>query len=60
MGGATVAGACMVFPAELFNAKAALECIEKYKCTSIYGVPTMFVTEMQHESFAKTDRSTIK
>jgi acyl-CoA synthetase (AMP-forming)/AMP-acid ligase II len=56
----TVAGSALVLPSELFNAAKALECIEKYKCTAVYGVPTMFVNYMAHESFAKTDRSTIK
>jgi len=55
-----VAGSAMVFPSEIFNAKAALACIEKYKCTAVYGVPTMFVTEMAHDDFKNTDRSSIK
>lgn len=55
-----VAGSALVFPSELFNAKAALECIHKYKCTAVYGVPTMFVTEMSHDDFPKTDRSSIR
>ena len=56
----TVAGSALVLPHEIFNAEKTLFCIEKYKCTAIYGVPTMFITEMNHASFSKTDRSTIK
>lgn len=49
-----------MLPSELFNSKAALECIGKYKCTAVYGVPTMFVNEMAHADFEKTDRSSVK
>lgn len=56
----TVAGSALVLPHEIFNAGKTLECIERYKCTAIYGVPTMFITEMAQKSFNKTDRSTIK
>lgn len=56
----TVAGSALVLPHEIFNAEKTLQCIEKYKCTAIYGVPTMFITEMADKSFSKTDRSTIK
>lgn len=56
----TVAGSALVLPYEIFNVKRTLECIQKYKCTAIYGVPTMFITEMAEKSFGQTDRSTIK
>ena len=56
----TVAGSALVLPSEVFNAKKALECIELYKCTAIYGVPTMFVNEMAAQNFDSIDRSTIK
>ncbi|EME41478.1 hypothetical protein DOTSEDRAFT_176641 [Dothistroma septosporum NZE10] len=57
---ATVAGASLILPNEIFNSKKTLECIEQYKCTGIYGVPTMFVTEMEQKEFPDIDRSTIK
>ncbi|KAK5720329.1 hypothetical protein LTR15_007603 [Elasticomyces elasticus] len=56
----TVAGSALVLPNEIFSAKKTLECIERYKCTAIYGVPTMFVTEMALKEFDNIDRSTIK
>lgn len=34
----TVAGSALVLPSEIFNVKKTLQCIEKYKCTAIYGV----------------------
>lgn len=55
-----VGGSALVLPHEIFNVKATLQCIEKYKCTAIYGVPTMFVTEMESKEFDSIDRSTIK
>lgn len=56
----TVAGSALVLPHEIFNVKKTLECIQRYKCTAIYGVPTMFITEMADKTFKDTDRSTIK
>lgn len=56
----TVAGSALVLPSEIYNAKKTLQCIEKYKCTAIYGVPTMFVTEMAEKEFTHIDRSTIE
>jgi fatty-acyl-CoA synthase len=34
-------GATMVYPSDGFSAGATLEAITNYKCTSVYGVPTM-------------------
>lgn len=56
----TVGGSSLILPHEIFSAEKTLQCIEKYKCTAIYGVPTMFVTEMAHKIFDSVDRSTIK
>jgi fatty-acyl-CoA synthase len=39
----TVHGATMVIPNDSFDAKLTLEVVEKEKCTSLYGVPTMFI-----------------
>lgn len=36
-------GSTIVLPSEGFNAQKAMEAVTKYKCTSIYGVPTMFI-----------------
>ncbi|KAJ5106210.1 hypothetical protein N7456_002885 [Penicillium angulare] len=53
-------GSSLVLPSETFNAGAVLECIEKYRCTGIYGVTTMFIEEMKHPNFARTDRSSLR
>ncbi|GKZ33411.1 acyl-CoA synthetase member 2 mitochondrial [Aspergillus brasiliensis] len=39
-------GAAIVFPTEAFNAKAALRAVQEEKCTALYGVPTMFLEEL--------------
>ena len=50
--GAVTRGAAMVIPAEHFNAAATLDAIEREKCTTVYGVPTMFVALLEDSSFA--------
>ena len=55
-----VGGSVLVLPHEIFSSKKALECVEKYKCTALYGVPTMFVTEMAEKDFDSYDRSTLQ
>jgi len=45
--GAAVFGAAMVIPAETFGAADTLDAIEKEKATVIYGVPTMFISELE-------------
>jgi fatty-acyl-CoA synthase len=44
---ATTHGACMVIPAPGFDPALTLEAVRDEKCTSLYGVPTMFVAEWQ-------------
>jgi fatty-acyl-CoA synthase len=48
-------GACVVVPAESFEPLAVLESVEAERCTSLYGVPTMFVAELEHPRFAEFD-----
>jgi fatty-acyl-CoA synthase len=47
---AMVHGAAMVLPAESFDPVATLEAIEKEHCTSLYGVPTMFIAQLSDPS----------
>jgi fatty-acyl-CoA synthase len=44
-------GAAIVLPAESFDAEATLRAIDRQRCTSIYGVPTMFIAQLEHASF---------
>jgi fatty-acyl-CoA synthase len=47
-----VFGSAMVVPAESFDPLATLQTIQEEKCTGIYGVPTMFLAELQQPRFA--------
>jgi fatty-acyl-CoA synthase len=55
-----VHGAAMVIPAESFNPTATLEAIERERCTSLYGVPTMFIAQLQDPSLADRDTSSLR
>jgi fatty-acyl-CoA synthase len=44
--GATTHGACMVYPAASFEPAATLQAVQDERCTSLYGVPTMFIAEL--------------
>ena len=56
----TTHGACIVVPSEGFDAGLTLAAIEAEKCTSIYGVPTMFIAQLNHAAFAGTDFSSLR
>ncbi|ETA06117.1 MULTISPECIES: AMP-binding protein [Gordonia] len=43
---ATSHGAAMVIPGPAFDPKATLDAVAEYRCTSLYGVPTMFIAEL--------------
>jgi fatty-acyl-CoA synthase len=58
--GATTHGACMVIPAPAFDAGATLEAVAGERCTSLYGVPTMFIAELDHPDFAAFDLSSLR
>jgi fatty-acyl-CoA synthase len=53
-------GAAMVFPSEGFEPLATLETIEAERCTAVYGVPTMFIAELNHPDFARFDLSSLR
>ena len=56
----TSTGACMVMPGDCFNPKATLAAIASERCTSLYGVPTMFRALFEDPSFALTDCSSLR
>jgi fatty-acyl-CoA synthase len=58
--GCTTHGACMVIPAPAFEAQAVLETVQEERCTSLYGVPTMFIAELEHPGFADYDLSSLR
>ncbi|HEY3709321.1 MAG TPA: AMP-binding protein [Amycolatopsis sp.] len=53
-------GACMVIPAPAFEPKATLEAVAAEQCTSLYGVPTMFIAELNDPGFADHDLSSLR
>ena len=57
---ATTHGACMVYPAEAFEPEATLAACAQERCTSLYGVPTMFIAELGHASFADHDLRSLR
>jgi fatty-acyl-CoA synthase len=58
--GCTTHGATMVVPEAAFDAGAVLETVEAERCTSLYGVPTMFIAELDHPDFARFDLSSLR
>jgi fatty-acyl-CoA synthase len=58
--GCTTRGACMVVPGESFDALATLETIASEHCTSLYGVPTMFIAELEHPRFGEFDLTSLR
>jgi fatty-acyl-CoA synthase len=53
-------GACAVVPSEAFDPLAVLETVQGERCTSLYGVPTMFIAELEHPRFAEFDLSSLR
>ena len=57
---ATSHGACMVIPAPSFDPVATLQAVQAERCTSLYGVPTMFIAELSTPDFADYDLSSLR
>ncbi|MEL7421427.1 MAG: AMP-binding protein [Bacteroidota bacterium] len=58
--GCVTHGACMIYPSEGFEPLAVLEAVEREKATALYGVPTMFIAELEHPDFARFDLSSLR
>ena len=56
----TTHGSCMVVPAPGFDPGLVLQAVEEERCTSLYGVPTMFIAELGHENFNDFDLSSLR
>jgi fatty-acyl-CoA synthase len=57
---ATSHGACMVIPAPAFDPVATLSAVTEERCTSLYGVPTMFIAELAVPAFGDYDLSSLR
>ncbi|MFE5772835.1 AMP-binding protein [Streptomyces sp. NPDC056485] len=53
-------GAAMVIPAQAFDPQATLAAVEAESCTSLYGVPTMFIAELAAPGFDAYDLSSLR
>ena len=53
-------GATAVYPAEVFDPGLTLRAVATERCTALHGVPTMFVTELDHPDFDTFDLSTLR
>ena len=58
--GATSHGACIVIPAPAFDPAATLRAVAQERCTSLYGVPTMFIAELAEPDLASYDVSSLR
>jgi acyl-CoA synthetase (AMP-forming)/AMP-acid ligase II len=55
-----VQGAATILPSEYFDAALTLNAVQKYQCTGLYGVTTMFIDQLSHPKFSQTDRSSLR
>jgi fatty-acyl-CoA synthase len=53
-------GACVVLPGEAFEPESVLEAVQEERCTVLYGVPTMFIAELDHPEFESFDLSSLR
>jgi fatty-acyl-CoA synthase len=56
----TTHGAAMVYPAEAFDPEATLAAVQAERCTSLYGVPTMFIATLEHPRFGDFELSSLR
>ncbi len=55
-----VTGATLILPSPQFDALATLEAVHRERATALYGVPTMFIAEMEHPEFARFDLTSLR
>jgi fatty-acyl-CoA synthase len=56
----TTHGACVVVPGESFDAREVLAAVHEERCTSLYGVPTMFIAELAEPDLDAFDLSSLR
>jgi fatty-acyl-CoA synthase len=56
----TTHGVCMVIPGESYDPLAVMETVQAERCTALYGVPTMFIGEIDHPRFSEFDFSSLR
>ncbi|GHO52535.1 AMP-binding protein [Ktedonobacter robiniae] len=58
--GCVTHGATMVYPSESFDPLAVLQAVQEEQCTALYGVPTMFIAELEHPDFHTFDLASLR
>ncbi|MGH6779285.1 MAG: AMP-binding protein [Bradyrhizobium sp.] len=53
-------GAAMVYPGEGFDPLTTLQTIEQERCTTLYGVPTMFIAQLDHPEFSRFNLTSLR
>ncbi|HYM35565.1 MAG TPA: AMP-binding protein, partial [Steroidobacteraceae bacterium] len=53
-------GAAMIYPSEGFDPKLTLQTVAQEKCTVLYGVPTMFIAQLDHGEFGSFDLRSLR
>ncbi len=53
-------GSTMVYPSEAFDPLATLQAVAEERCTALYGVPTMFIAQLDHPEFSKFDLRSLR
>ena len=53
-------GAAMIYPSEAFDPQLALEAVQSEGCTSLYGVPTMFIALLSQENLSDFDVTSLR
>ncbi len=53
-------GSTMIYPSEAFDPLATLQAVAEERCTALYGVPTMFIAQLDHPEFAKFDLKSLR
>lgn len=55
-----ITGSALVLPSAQFDALATLEAVHKERATALYGVPTMFIAELEHPEFRRFDLTSLR
>jgi fatty-acyl-CoA synthase len=58
--GCVTHAAAMVYPSESFDPLRTLEAVEAERCDVLYGVPTMFIAQLNHPEFSRFDLSSLR
>ncbi len=58
--GCVTHGATMIYPSESFNPELVLQTVEEEKATALFGVPTMFIAELECPNFEKYDLTSLR